>query len=212
MTPHLRALFPAGATGDSSLCALFATGLTPCTARAPYRLEWVREQGPLHTAAADVGLLSCEWECPLHTAVADVGLLSCEWESVLYTQQSLMWGCYHVNERVSSTHGRPLLGGAGFMWIREQCLPKHSSRWWSAGIVWMSEEPSDCALHTAERRSEAGAACLDSGFFCAASVATWEPFAPASALGTPHRHGRGTWEDGLMPCPAGPMGERNADI
>ncbi len=63
-------------------------------------------------------------ECALHTAVADVGLLSCEWESVLYTQQPLMWGCYHVNERVSSTHG---------------------SRWCWAGIMWMRGYP----LHTA---------------------------------------------------------------
>ncbi len=27
--------------------------------------------------------------------------------------------------------------------------------------------------------------------------------APASALGSPHRHGRGAWEAGLMSCPAG---------
>ncbi len=64
-------------------------------------------------------------------------------------------------------------------------------------------ERSDCALQTAERRSEAGAACLHSGFFRAASAATWDPFAPASALGSPHRHGRGAWEAGLMSCPAG---------
>ncbi len=130
-------------------------------------------------------------ECPLNTAAADVGLVSCEWEGVLYTWQPLMWDCYHVIERVSSTH---------------------SSRWWGAGIVWMSEELSDCALHTAERHSEAGAACLDSGFFRAASAATWDPFAPTSAFGSPHRHGRGTWEAGLMSCPAGSTGERNADI
>ncbi len=67
----------------------------------------------------------------------------------------------------------------------------------------MSEELSDCALQTAERRSEAGAACLHSGFFRAASATTWDPFAPASALGSPHRHGRGAWEAGLMSCPAG---------
>ncbi len=102
-------------------------------------IMWLRECH-LHTAAADVGLLSCDWEsvlytrqplmwgcyhviervsskhssrwcgvgimwmrgCPLHTVAADVGLLSCDWESVLYTQQPLMWGWYHVNERVSS--------------------------------------------------------------------------------------------------------------
>ncbi len=108
---------------------------TSCTARAPYRLECVRERTPLRTAAADVGLLSCDLEndlytrqplmrgcyhviykmssthgsrwwgavimwiikCPLHTAAADVGLLSCELENVLYTRQPLMRGCYHVN-------------------------------------------------------------------------------------------------------------------
>ncbi len=71
-----------------------------------------------------------------------------------------MWGWYHVNERVSSTHGRPLSGG----WYRvnkRAVSSKHGSRWWGAGIVWMSEEPSDCALYTADRRSKA--VCLDSG-------------------------------------------------
>ncbi len=57
-----------------------------------------------------------------------------------------------------------------------------------------------------------GGGCILSGFFRAASAATWDPFAPASALGSPHRHGRGTWEAGLMSCPAGSTGERNADI
>ncbi len=219
-----------------------------CTVRAPYHLELVREWSPLHTAATDVGLVSCEWECPstngsrwcgagimwmrgyplhtaatdvglescewecpsthdshwcgagimwmrgypLHTAAADVGLESCEWEVILYTRQPLMWGWNHVNEsvplpmtaadvglescewevilytrpplmwgwnhvneRLSSTHGRPLLGG----WYRvnkRAVSSRHGSHWWGAGIVWMSEEPSDCALHTAERRSEAG--------------------------------------------------------
>ncbi len=85
-----------------------------------------------------------------------------------------MRGYCHVNERLFRTHGS-----------------------------WMREELSDCALQTAERRSEVGAACLHSGFFRAASAATWDPFAPASALGSPHRHGRGAWEAGLMSCPAG---------
>ncbi len=73
-----------------------------------------------------------------------------------------MWGWYHVNERVSSTHGRPLLGGLYHV-SKRVVSSKHGSHWWGAGIVWMSEEPSDCALHTAERHSEAGAACLDCG-------------------------------------------------
>ncbi len=42
--------------------------------------------------------------------------------------------------------------------------------------------------------------------------ATWEPLAPVSALGSPHRHERGMWEAGLMSCPAGSTVERNADI
>ncbi len=60
-------------------------------------IMWIRKC-PLHTAAADEGLL-CELEkCPLHTAAADEGLLSCELENVLYTRQPLMRGCYPVNE------------------------------------------------------------------------------------------------------------------
>ncbi len=106
VTPHLRA---------------FMRWLL-CTARAPYHLEWVRERSPLHTAAADVGLVSCEWEgilysrlplmlgwfhvnesVPLHMAATDVGLVSCEWECPLHMADH----CW----------------GAGIVWIREQCLP-----------------------------------------------------------------------------------------
>ncbi len=149
--------------------------------------------------------------CPLPTVAADCWASISEWAGILYTWQPLTWDWYHVNERVSSTHSRPLLGG----WYRvnkRAVSSKPASRWWGAGIVWMREEPSDCALHVAERRSEKGAACLDSGFFRAASVATWESLAPVSALGFPLRHGRGMWEAGLMSCPRGSMGERNADI
>ncbi len=121
------------------------------------------------------GCYHVNYKCSLPTAAADEGLLSCEWEVVPYTRQPLMRGYYHVNERLSRTHG---------------------SHWWGAGILWMSEELSDCALHTAERRSEAGAACLHCGFFRAASAATWDPFAPASAFGSPHCHGRGREKPG----------------
>ncbi len=79
------------------------------------------------------------------------------------------------------------------------------------GLLSCEWERSDCALQTAERRSEAGAACLHSGFFRAASAATWDPFAPASALGSPHRHGRGVRSRAdVLSCRFD--GERNADI
>ncbi len=189
VTPRLRALFSAGASGVSSpsraflrrgirwllafarrgiiwltaalrrrAAALLASGWAT-EAGTPCHHEWVRERSPLHTAAADVGLVSCEWESVLYTRQ----LLMWGWyhvnESDLYTRQPLMWGWYHVNERVSSTHGRPLSGG----WYRvnkRAVSSKHGSRWWGAGIVWMSEEPSDCALYTADRRSKAGGCML----------------------------------------------------
>ncbi len=62
-----------------------------------------------------------------------------------------MCGWYHVNERVSSTHGRPLWGG----WYRvnkRAVSSKHGSRWCGAGIMWMRE----CPLHTADRFGGAG--------------------------------------------------------
>ncbi len=40
---------------------------------------------------------------PLPTAAADVGLVSCEWEGVLYPRQPLMWGWNHVNKSVLKT-------------------------------------------------------------------------------------------------------------
>ncbi len=95
-------------------------------------IVWIKEQClPKHGSRwCGAGIMWMR-ECPLHTAAADVGLVSCEWESVLYTRQPLMWGWYrvnkrsvssntrqplmwgwyHVNESVSSTHGRPLMRG-----------------------------------------------------------------------------------------------------
>ncbi len=87
VTPHLRA---------------FMRWLL-CTARAPYHLEWVRERSPLHTAATDEGLVSCEWE-----------------SSVFQTRQPLMRGWYRVNKRaVSSRHGSHWWG-AGIVWMIEE--------------------------------------------------------------------------------------------
>ncbi len=83
VTPRLCVIFPAGASGDSSPSCAFpcraikwlltfacfsAQGdeVTPLHREGPYHLEWVRERSPLHTAAADVGLVSCECECILY--------------------------------------------------------------------------------------------------------------------------------------------------
>ncbi len=215
VTPHLRMLFCAGGWGDSfaprgphitlnewerSPLHTVMWGWYHVNERLPSThgsrwcgagIMWMRGY-PLPMTAADVGLVSCEWEVtlytrqplmwgwnhvnesvPLHMAAADVGLASCEWECPsthdcrwcgagimwmrvsLYTWQPLMWGWNHVNQRLSSTHGRPLLGG----WYRvnkRAVSSRHGSHWWGAGIVWMSEEPSDCNLHMAERCSEAG--------------------------------------------------------
>ncbi len=47
-----------------------------------------------------------------------------------------MLGWYHVNERVSSTHGRLLLGG--WYCVNNRAVSsKPGSRWWGAGIMWM---------------------------------------------------------------------------
>ncbi len=290
VTPHLRA---------------FMRWLL-CTARAPYHLEWVRERSPLHTAAADVGLVMCEWEGILYSRLPLMGLVSCEWECPS-THGSHWCGAGIMWMRVSSTHGRPLLGagivnkravssrhgshwwGAGIvwmreqclqtrqplmgagMWIREQCLPdtaatdeglvscewessvfqtrqplmrgwyrvnkravssRHGSHWWGAGIVWIREQclpdmaATDEGLVSCEwlrrqvimfctRQNTAlrqGAACLDSDFSVRHLRRHEKPLAPMFFLGSPHRHGRGTWEAGLLSCLAGSTGERNADI
>ncbi len=165
------------------------------TARTPYPLEWVREQSPLHMAAADVGLVSCEWE------------------GILYPRLPLMWGWYHVNEKVSSTHGRRWCG-AGIMWMRRYPLPTAaadvglvSCEWEGIlyprlPLMWVWFHVNESVLYTRQtvvgglvlcewvmsqvivfctRQNAAlrwGAACLDSEFF----RATWEPLAPVSAL------------------------------
>ncbi len=146
VTPHLYTLFHAGASGDSSPSHAFLRRdirwlLAP---RGPHITLNKWESGVLYTRQP----LMWGWYCvnkrpvpskhgscwcgagimwmrgyPLHTAAADVGLVSWEWEGILYTRQPLMQGLYHVNERVSSTHG---------------------SRWCGAGIMWMRGYP----LHT----------------------------------------------------------------
>ncbi len=109
------------------------------TARAPYPLEWVREQSPLHMATADVGLVSCEWE------------------GILYPRLPLMWVWFHVNESVPLHMAAADVGLESCEW---DCPLHTADRCWGAGIVWMSDEPSDCVLHTAERRSEVGGCML----------------------------------------------------
>ncbi len=110
-----------------------------------------------------------------------------------------MRGCYHVNERVCSTQDSRWWG-AVIMWIRECSLHTTaadegllSCKWESVlytrqplmrgwyrvnewGAKWL------CFAHS-RTPLEVGAACLDSGFFRAASPAKWDP--------------------GLMSCPAG---------
>ncbi len=175
-------------------------------------IVWKIGQCLPNPAAADEGLVSCEWECPLHTAdpswgagivwireqclpnlaAADEGLVSCEWECPLHTADP-SWG-------------------AGIMWIREQCLPNLAAA--DEGLVSCEWVRSQVIMHCTRQNTALGqgAAFLDSGFFRVASAATWETLAPVSALGSPLRHWRGTWEAGLMSWPAGSMGERNADI
>ncbi len=84
VTPRLHVLPRAGASYDSlplwggGAAALQASGWAT-EAGAPCHHEWVRERSPLHTAAADVGLVSCEWESVLYTRQTAVGgLVSCE--------------------------------------------------------------------------------------------------------------------------------------
>ncbi len=231
VTPHLRAQ---GHQRPIAFGRFSAQGneVTPCKARAPYRLEWVRERSPLPTVAADCWAGISEWAGILYTWQP----LTWNWyhvnERVSSTHgRPLLGGWYHVNKRAVSSKPGSRWWGAGIMWMRE--CPLHTADCcWGAGIVWIREQclPNPaaadeglvscewvrsqvivlCSWQNAALRR--GAACLDSVFFRAASAATWEPLAPVSTLGSPLRHERGTCEAGLMSCPAGSMGERNADI
>ncbi len=123
-----------------------------------------------------------------------------------------------MNERLSRSHGSHWWG-AIIMWMRGCSVHTVAANEGLLSCEWevvpytrqplmrgwypVSEELSDCALQTAERRSEAGLHAYTVGFSVRHSAATWDPFAPASALSSPHRHGRGAWEAGLMSCPAG---------
>ncbi len=92
-----------------------------------------------------------------------------------------MRGYYHVNERLSRSH---------------------SSHWWGAGILWMSDELSDCALHTAERHSAAGLHADTVGFpsgICGDVRSLCSRI--CLRLSTPPWNG--AWEARLMSCPAG---------
>ncbi len=188
VTPHLRVHFCAGGWGDS---------FAPRGAISPWMSERVESSThgrrwcgagimwmwgyTLPTAASDVGLASCEWECPLHTAdrcwgagivwvreqclpdtvATDVGLVSCEWECPS-THGSHWCGAGIMWMKVSSTHGRLLLGG----WYRvnkRAVSSRHGSHWWGAGIVWMSQVIGLCTWQNAALRR--GAACLDSELF-----------------------------------------------
>ncbi len=137
VTPHLSSLFNAGSSSDSSPSRFYeVTYLHREGPISPWMSEraessthgrrwcgaaivWMRGY-TLLTAAADVGLVSCEWECPSTHGSHWCGA-------------GIMW------MRVSSTHGRPLLGG----WYRVNKRAvsfRHGSHWWGAGIVWMREQ------------------------------------------------------------------------
>ncbi len=156
VTPRLRALFCAGAPGDSSPSRAFprrgirwllaftrfpAQGhhMTHCCSEAGggSMSPWMSERAESSTHGSRWCGAGIMWmrECSLHTAdrCRGAGIVWIR-EQCLPTRQPLMWGWYHVNERVSSTHGRPL-SGAGIVWIREQCFPNTASCWWGAGIV-----------------------------------------------------------------------------
>ncbi len=75
----------------------------------------VNESAPLHMAAADVGLVTCESECPLHMAAADVGLVSCESECPLHMAAA----------------------DVGLVSCEWECPSTHGSRWCVADFMWM---------------------------------------------------------------------------
>ncbi len=151
VTPHLRTLFRAGVSCDSSPSRASRVGVSSdlpsrafhagasgpiAFARFSVEVYFMHREGalsPWMSERAESSTHGSRWcgavimwirKCPLHTAAADEGLLSCELENVLYTRQPLMRGCYHVNYNMFSTHG---------------------SRWWGAVIMWIRK----CPLHTA---------------------------------------------------------------
>ncbi len=93
--------------------ALLASGWAT-EAGAPFMSPWMSERAESSTHGSRWCGAGIMWmrECPLHTAERCRGA-GIVWirEQCLPTRQPLMWGWYHVNERVSFTHGRPLSGG-----------------------------------------------------------------------------------------------------
>ncbi len=63
----------------------------------------VNKRAVPNTAAADEGLVSCEWECPLHTADSCRGAGIVWIREQFQTRQPLMRGWYRVNESVLYT-------------------------------------------------------------------------------------------------------------
>ncbi len=94
--------------------------------------------------------------CPVHTAATDEGLLSCEWEVVPFTRQPLMRGWYPVNEW-------------GAKWL---CFANSRTPLWGGGCM------------------------LTQWVFPCGICGNVRSLAPASALGSPHRHGRGCEKPG----------------
>ncbi len=217
VTPHLRTFFCPGGWGDSFAprgphitlnewkSGVLTHGRRWCGAGIMRMREYT-----LPTAVVDVGLISCEWECPSTHGSRWCGAGNM-WIRVSSTHGSRWCGAGIMWMRVSSTHGRLLLGG----WYRVNKRAVSSRQAATdEGLIsceWVrSQLIVICTRQNAALRQ--GAACLDSGFFRVASAATWEPLAPVSALCSPLRHGRGTWEAGLMSCPACLTGERNVDM
>ncbi len=100
--------------------------------------------------------------CSLHTAAADEGLLSCEWEVVPYTRQPLMRGWYPVNEWGAKwlcfANSRTPLWGGGCMltqWVFP-CGICGDVRYLCSRICLRREKPGWCLVLQVRRWEECG--------------------------------------------------------
>ncbi len=113
VTPRLNALFHTGASGDSSTFARFSAHGRQVT---PH-LRAQGHQRPLafmHFSVQGDEVTPCTTRVPYRLEwVSERSPL----QGILYTRQPLTWGWYHLNEGVSSTHGRHFVGMSLITWV-----------------------------------------------------------------------------------------------
>ncbi len=145
-------------------------------------IMWIRKMSSTHGSRWWGAVIMWIRKCSLHTAAADEGLLSCEFEVVPYTRQPLMRGWYPVNEWGAKwlcfANSRTLLWGGGCMltqWVFPCGICGDVRSLCSRICLRLSAPPRKGAWEAGLMSCPAGSTVRGMGTFSRHELITWVP-------------------------------------